>query len=203
MASDEGRRLDLDAAIADMLAGSLPSRATVEWVCDKVSGDDWGGGGLRGSDASTRTRDRSAPPPPPPPHHLVLSRHRRRRRCWRRSPTSWQCAAPSLCVRWGGGGIRRAPRTAPCVTPRQIIGDLRGSEACLCEVLAVGGPLPDTSYLFLGAYVGRGKRSVVTATLLLALKVRACPCMHLCACVCVAATLLLALKVCACPCVPA
>ena len=42
----------------------------------------------------------------------------------------------------------------------------------LLELFRIGGPAPDTNYLFMGDYVDRGYHSVETATLLVALKVR-------------------------------
>ena len=40
------------------------------------------------------------------------------------------------------------------------------------ELFEIGGNVPDTNYLFMGDYVDRGKDSVETFLLLLALKVR-------------------------------
>ena len=40
------------------------------------------------------------------------------------------------------------------------------------ELFKIGGPVPDTNYLFMGDYVDRGYHSVETITLLVALKVR-------------------------------
>ena len=40
------------------------------------------------------------------------------------------------------------------------------------ELFDIGGPIPDSNYLFMGDYVDRGHHSVETISLLLALKVR-------------------------------
>ena len=42
----------------------------------------------------------------------------------------------------------------------------------LLELFRIGGPAPDTNYLFMGDYVDRGYHSVETVSLLVALKVR-------------------------------
>ncbi|KNC46702.1 uncharacterized protein AMSG_03139 [Thecamonas trahens ATCC 50062] len=52
--------------------------------------------------------------------------------------------------------------------PVAVVGDVHGSVSALREVFAVAGPLPDISYVFLGAYVNRGPASVaVMAELIL------------------------------------
>ena len=54
--------------------------------------------------------------------------------------------------------------SSPLITPT--------NQQDLLELFRIGGPAPDTNYLFMGDYVDRGYHSVETATLLVALKVR-------------------------------
>ena len=56
--------------------------------------------------------------------------------------------------------------------PVIIVGDIHGQFYDLLELLKIGGPIPDMSYLFLGDYVDRGPCCVETITYLTLLKIR-------------------------------
>lgn len=62
----------------------------------------------------------------------------------------------------------------PVSSPVTVVGDLHGQFFDLLNLLSheVGGPPPETSYIFLGDFVDRGHHSVETLTYLLLLKAR-------------------------------
>jgi serine/threonine-protein phosphatase PP1 catalytic subunit len=64
------------------------------------------------------------------------------------------------------------PMVLTLAAPVNVVGDIHGQYYDLLTFLRRGGAPPQTAYLFLGDYVDRGRNSVETVALLLALKVR-------------------------------
>jgi serine/threonine-protein phosphatase 4 catalytic subunit len=54
----------------------------------------------------------------------------------------------------------------------KIVGGIRGQFYDLLEVFLMGGELPDTTYLFLGNFIGRGSHHLNTLTLLFLFKIK-------------------------------
>eukprot|EP00656_Telonema_subtile_P055060 TRINITY_DN840_c0_g1_i4.p1 TRINITY_DN840_c0_g1~~TRINITY_DN840_c0_g1_i4.p1 ORF type:complete len:243 (-),score=25.17 TRINITY_DN840_c0_g1_i4:113-841(-) len=68
--------------------------------------------------------------------------------------------------------LREEDNVVPLNAPLTVVGDIHGQYFDLLEIFRIGGPCPDTNYLFLGDYVDRGHHSVECVTLLVLLKAR-------------------------------
>lgn len=68
--------------------------------------------------------------------------------------------------------LARECNVKPVPVPVTVVGDVHGQVFDVLELFKIGGPVPDTNYLFLGDYVDRGPFSVETITLLSLLKLR-------------------------------
>jgi hypothetical protein len=63
------------------------------------------------------------------------------------------------------GNVRDVP--APCT----VVGDIHGQLHDFIEILKIGGPPPDTNFVFMGDFVDRGYHSVECVSLVLTFKV--------------------------------
>mmetsp|Transcript_1177 Transcript_1177/g.1841 ORF Transcript_1177/g.1841 Transcript_1177/m.1841 type:complete len:315 (+) Transcript_1177:132-1076(+) len=77
-----------------------------------------------------------------------------------------------LCERAKAQLAQLASSFVEVAGPVTVVGDIHGQLFDLLELLRVGGPVPETNYLFLGDYVDRGYYSVETILLLLMLLVK-------------------------------
>lgn len=68
--------------------------------------------------------------------------------------------------------LMKESNVQPVPAPVTLCGDIHGQWQDLMELFRVGGPAPDTNYLFMGDYVDRGYHSVETISILVCLKVR-------------------------------
>ncbi|KAL7749140.1 putative serine/threonine protein phosphatase [Sorochytrium milnesiophthora] len=69
--------------------------------------------------------------------------------------------------------LAQEPNVLHLQAPVTVVGDVHGQLDDVLDILLhIGGPPPDTNYLFLGDYVDRGYHSLETISLLLCLKLR-------------------------------
>jgi serine/threonine-protein phosphatase PP1 catalytic subunit len=76
-----------------------------------------------------------------------------------------------LCIR-AKDVFMKQPMLLDLTAPVKIVGDIHGQFHDLLRLFDIGGFPPKSNYLFLGDYVDRGKQSLETICLVLALKVK-------------------------------
>jgi serine/threonine-protein phosphatase PP1 catalytic subunit len=77
----------------------------------------------------------------------------------------WLCAEATRA-------LGQEPAVLHLDAPINVVGDIHGQYFDLLELLALDAAVPAVSYLFLGDFVDRGRNSIETLALLLALKLR-------------------------------
>jgi len=68
--------------------------------------------------------------------------------------------------------IKEQPVMIELSAPVVIVGDIHGQYSWLLKVFELGGEIPQTKYVFLGDYVGRGPDSIEVLSLLFCLKIK-------------------------------
>merc|ERR1712032_169111 len=68
--------------------------------------------------------------------------------------------------------LLKEPNIVQVQAPVTVVGDIHGQFLDVSNILTIGGPAPETKYLFLGNYINRGYDSLSTICLAFLLKVR-------------------------------
>ncbi|KAF0974202.1 hypothetical protein FDP41_006812 [Naegleria fowleri] len=76
-----------------------------------------------------------------------------------------------LCIR-AQDVLMNESNIVKVTSPVTVVGDIHGQFWDVIEMFKIGGPIPNTNYLFLGDYVDRGKHSVLTMSLLICYKLK-------------------------------